>query len=499
MRVQFVAAEIFPLAKTGGLADVCAALPRALAERGVDVRLTMPAYESALDQALAPVVAADLGEVLGVERVRLLRARAPDSGLPLWLVDAPALFRRSGGPYQDAEGRDWPDNARRFAVLAHAAARIALGRAGLDWVPDVVHCHDWHAGLVPLLLRAAAERPASLFTVHNMSFQGTFPESTLGGLGLPVAGLTDGLEFYGQLSFLKAGLSFADGLTTVSETYAREIQTPEFGHGLDGLVRQRASALTGILNGIDTELWNPRIDPFLAATFARDDLAGKRACKAALQSEFGLDLDPTAPLMISVCRLTGQKMADVVLDSLPAMLSRWPRLQFALLGRGEAWLEHGFMRLAQGFPGRVSVRIGYDERQAHRLHGGGDMILHGSRFEPCGLAQMYAMRYGTVPVVSRVGGLADTVCDADSRAIIEGRASGVVFGPPTAAGLTEGVARALDLFSQPVAWRKIQRHAMVADFSWRQSAKSYHRRYRAAAGAAPCGAAAVPVAEREVA
>ncbi|HEX9648430.1 MAG TPA: glycogen/starch synthase, partial [Alphaproteobacteria bacterium] len=234
VRVQFVAAEIFPLAKTGGLADVCAALPRALAERGVDVRLTMPAYESALDQALAPVVAADLGEVLGVERVRLLRARAPDSGLPLWLVDAPALFRRSGGPYQDAEGRDWPDNARRFAVFAHAAARIALGRAGLDWVPDVVHCHDWHAGLVPLLLRAAAERPPSLFTVHNMSFQGTFPESTLGGLGLPVAGLTDGVEFYGQLSFLKAGLSFADGLTTVSETYAREIQTPEFGHGLDG-------------------------------------------------------------------------------------------------------------------------------------------------------------------------------------------------------------------------------------------------------------------------
>lgn len=480
LRVLFVASEIHPLIKTGGLADVCAALPRALADRHVDVRLLMPAYPAALEAAVAMRTEHDLGEVLG-EPARLLRARMPDSDLPVWLVDSPGLFRRGGDPYQDEQGRDWPDNAWRFGVFAHVAARLALGRTPVEWQPDIVHCHDWHTGLVPLLLRHGGQaRPRSLFTVHNAAFHGSCALDTADALQLPleVKGM-GGAEFHGQLSFLKAGVRYADRLTTVSPTYARELQTTEFGMGLDGLFRARANDLAGIMNGIDDEAWNPAFDPELAQRYSPEDRGGKDACKSDLQQRLGLRIDPRAPLTIFASRVTQQKMADTLLHSLPAMMARHPRMQFALLGRGDRELEQGFTALAAAFPGRASVRIGYAEACARRLHAGADLLLHGARFEPCGLVQQYALRYGTLPVVRRVGGLADSVIDArehDPR-----RPNGFVFDEACPTHFEAAVERSVDTYEQrPDQWRALQDTAMSADWSWNRAADAYLEVYKAA-------------------
>jgi starch synthase len=472
-RVLQVAGEIYPLAKTGGLGDVCGALPQATAEFGIDSRLLMPAYPGALEAVVAPRVLVELGPVLGVDDVRVLAGRMPDSALPVWLVDCPALFRRPGGPYLDPAGSEWPDNGLRFALLGQVAAQLARhGSALTGWQPDIVHCHDWHGGLVPLLL--ANDGPASprtVFTIHNMAFQGNQPMQLAGRLGVPDGALgPDGAEFYGQLSFLKAGIRYADRVTTVSPGYARELLTAEYGCGMDGLLRSRGADFRGILNGIDTTLWDPAGDPHLVHRYDADHRAGKAACKAALQAELGFEVDAGRPLAIMVSRLTGQKMADLVLAELPALLERHPGLQFALLGCGERPIEEGFRRLAAACPARVSVRIGYDEPAAHRLHAGADLLLHGSRFEPCGLVQMYAMRYGTLPVVSRVGGLADTVADLDASA----HPTGFVFDGSDGAALRAAVGRALDTWhTRPADWRRLQGHAMRRDFGWRRSALQY--------------------------
>ena len=470
MRVLIASSEIQPLAKTGGLADVCTGLASELSRLGADVRLMLPAYESALDAVREPGAATNLGELLGVSPARLVLGRVPGNGVAVWLVDCPALFRRPGTPYQDTQGTDWPDNALRFGAFSHAIARVALGGAALDWQPDIVHCHDWHTGLAPYLIAGGAEPPRTVFTIHNAAFQGNFPLSVAPSLGLPPEVLSpEAMEFYGRLSFLKAGIRYADRLTTVSPTYARELLTPEFGCGLEGLVAARERDFIGILNGIDTRTWNPATDPLIAERYSSEDLAGKAACKVELQRENGLAQDARAPVVSFASRLTEQKMADTTLERLPQLLGQHPRLQFVLLGSGERAIEEGFAELARRYPGRVAAHIGYCEAREHRLHAGADILLHGSRFEPCGLAQMYAMRYGAVPIVRGVGGLADTVTDEET---------GFVFREASPDALTEGIGRAVRAYERDEDWRSLQQRAMNADFGWRRPARAYLDLYR---------------------
>lgn len=489
MRVLFAAAEIYPLAKTGGLGDVAAALPRALADLGVDVRLVMPAYPQALDTASnksdGPVVEDGIGG-----RAQLIEARTPDSALPVWLVHAPSLFARNGGPYGDEAGIDWPDNAQRFGRASRIAARIAAGACG--WFPDVVHANDWHFGLLPMLSeRAGGKSAASVFTVHNLAFQGLFPRATHATLSLPDAAFTPGgVEFHDQLSFLKAGIRYADEITTVSPSYAREILTPESGCGLDGLLRARAHVLSGILNGIDESLWNPATDSVLPARYSVGNLAGKRVCKAELQGILGLDVEPEVPLIAFVSRLTDQKMADIVAEAIPALLKR--RVQFASLGRGDRAIEARLMEAAECYPGRAAVRIGYEERLAHRFFAGADILLHPARFEPCGLSQLYALRYGAVPLVRHVGGLADTIVDGNEAALALGTATGFSFRHENADDMLACVDRALRVYREPLAWRKMLRSGMSQSFGWGVPAGRYLDLYRKLAPDRLCPATTRP-------
>jgi len=481
LSVLFVAAEMLPFAKTGGLGDVVAALPRALRTLGPDVRVLLPGYPYAKDQLRSPRTAADLGDLLELGPARLLEGTSPDGHTPVWLLDSPTLFERAGGPYLDEHGRLWPDNAQRFAALAHAAARLAFGDLQVGWTPQVVHCHDWHTALLPLLLKVRPRpRPASVFTIHNLAFQGEFGLDVFDDLGLPDWANSPGaLEFFGRLNFLKAAVGFADKVTTVSPTYAREIQTSAFGCGLDGMLHSRGDAVFGILNGIDDESWNPATDPTIAAPYHRGDRSGKQACKAALQAELGLQVDPARPLLAFSSRLTHQKMADVVFDCLPAFFQRVPDLQIAVLGRGEGWIEDGFRIRQIQFAGRLAVSVGYDEASAHRLIAGSDMLLHGSRFEPCGLTQLYAMVYGTPPIVTRVGGLADTVVDATPEALQAGLATGFVFDPPSHGPMIYAVERAVGLWRDYRGeWDRLQQAGMAADYSWTRSASAYADLYR---------------------
>lgn len=474
-RILLATSEAAPLLKTGGLADVCAALPKALIELGADAQLILPAYPAALAGIRSPRRVADLGQVLGSTPVQLWHGTMPDSEVPVWLVDCPPLFDRPGSPYQDEAGRDWGDNAYRYALFCHVVARLALGRVdGVGWRPQLVHCHDWHTGLVPLLLHhASAPRPRTVFTIHNIAFQGNFPFEDAHWLGLPPEALTfEGAEFHGRFSFLKAGIRYADLLSTVSPTHAQEI-LGHHGFGFEGLLQARRGDLVGIMNGIDHAQWDPASDPHLDHRYARPDCGGKAACKTQLQRELGLPVDAEAPLMVSVSRLTWQKMADLLADSLPQMMQRHPRLQLALIGRGDREVEHRLAALGGRYGQRVSIRIGFDEPTAHRLHAGGDLLLHGSRFEPCGLAQLYAMRYGTLPLVTRVGGLADSVRDAGQPA-----ATGFVFDDHSGVGMAAAVERSLHAHeSQPQHWRRMQHAAMNADFGWRESATRYLQLY----------------------
>ncbi len=477
MRVLFASAEIYPLAKTGGLADVSSALPQALAELGIDVRLVMPAYPHALASAVEKSVVAELPGVNREKRTRVIQARMPDSGLPVWLVDCPALFDRPGSPYRDQEGRDWPDNAQRFALFCRVAERLAVGELVPGWRADIAHANDWHAGLLPVLLGARQTRPATVFTIHNLAYQGLFPSSIMPSLGVAKDLFTaDGLEFYGQVSFLKGGIGFSDRVTTVSPSYAREILTPDYGCGLDGLLRHRGSRTSGILNGVDYRIWNPAKDRHLPAAFSAGDLSGKRVCKAELQRELGLDVDPDVPLVVWLSRITGQKMADVVAQALHAILER--DVQLAVLGEGDPAIEAQFREAAQHYPGRLAVRIGHEEPMAHRFYAAGDLLLHPTRFEPCGLTPLYAMRYGTLPLVRHVGGLADTVVDATEWTVRAGNATGFAFRDLNAVAMLACLDRALAFYARPVSWRKIQRRAMSREFGWNISARRYIALYR---------------------
>ncbi len=509
MKVLHVASEVYPLVKTGGLADVVAALPAALAGQGADVRLLLPGLPPVLDavQHARPVL--DIGNCFGALRVRLLLARMPGSQLPVYVVDAPYLYRRRGGPYQDAQGDEWSDNLQRFALLGWIAAHLAGGDADLQWQPAVVHAHDWHAAMACAYM---ADHPGteavSVFTVHNLAFQGLFPMHDWPLLGLASRLMSPaGLEYHGQLSFMKAGLKFADHVTTVSPTYAREIATPDFGFGLDGVIRARADTVSGILNGIDDALWDPARDNAIAAAFDAERLQGKQACRRALQAELGLQPDDDALLLVMVSRLTGQKGLDLLLAALPELLAQG--VQLAVQGTGEAALEAALRMAQQAHPGRVQVHIGYDETRAHRLVAGGDAIVVPSRFEPCGLTQMYGLRYGTLPIVRRVGGLADTVTEGHGDGDRDGdagghgddsshaAATGFVFDAATPAALAQSVLRARALQrDQPARWRERMRRAMSRRLGWDGPAQQYLALYREACSRRQAQAGAVISPER---
>ena len=477
MKVLHVAAEVFPLVKTGGLADVVAALPLALAGQGADVRLLLPGLPAVLDAVQAARVVVDIGACFGAVRVRLLLARMPQTHLPVYVIDAPYLYRRDGSPYQDNQGEEWPDNLQRFALLGWVAAHLAADDADPAWTPDIVHAHDWHAALTcAYMAQHPPTRARSVFTVHNLAFQGLFPMGDGPMLALPSELLSAaGLEFHGQLSFMKAGLQFADQVTTVSPSYAREIATHEFGCGLEGVVRGRGAAVSGILNGIDGEIWNPATDPAIAQRYDSQRLAGKLACRRALQAELGLDADERALLITLVSRLTAQKGLDLVLSALPELLHAG--VQLAVQGTGEPALEAAFRMAQQAHPGRVHVYIGYDEARAHRLIAGADAIAVPSRFEPCGLTQMYGLRYGTLPIVRRVGGLADTVTDASADHLAAGSATGFVFDAATPAALERGVRRALEVHNNKIAWGRMVATAMARELSWAGPAREYDALY----------------------
>jgi starch synthase len=471
-RVLFAAAEIFPLAKTGGLADVAAALPRALVQLGVDVRLMMPGYPQALDSAVGKRVVAELPGGPGSPPSQIISAFTPDTRLPLLLLDCPPLYRREGGPYQDRDGRDWADNAQRFAHLCRVAADVARGAVFSDWQADVVHCNDWHTGLLPAHLSLSrGYRPPVLLTIHNLAFQGVFPCEIFDSLGLNGAMLSpEGMEFHGKVSFLKAGLVYSDALTTVSPTYAQEILTPAAGCGLDGVLRRRAADLVGILNGIDENIWSPANDCHLPELYNAANLDGKESCKAHLRQELGLENDER-PLIAIVNRLTKQKMADLVAESVDQITGQGAQL--ALVGDGEREIESSFLGTARNHPGRVAVRIGYQEPLAHRLFAGADIVLAAARFEPCGLTPIYAMRYGSLPVVRRTGGMADAVTPANRETMREGTATGFAFDRATREDMLASVEYALKTYKDAPRWQRMQIQAMQRDSGWTSAAQQY--------------------------
>ncbi len=476
-RVLFVTSEVYPLIKTGGLADVSASLPVALRELGDDVRILIPGYQSVMAQARSqhavPIARLHIGDVM----VSLWQTQLPGTEVPVWLVDHDNSFGRPGNPYVDQAGRDWPDNASRFLLFARTAAALATAKAGIAWQPDIVHCNDWQSAMVPALLSMVPERPATVFTIHNLSYRGLFPYSTFETLGLPAEFWHfESLEFHGELAFIKGGLVYSDRITTVSPSYAHEILSPDQGMGLDGLLRHRADALSGILNGIDDRTWNPADDRLLEAHFDRTDMSGKAANKVSLQKTLGLTPDPSVPLIGFIGRLVEQKGVDLVLGALPAILDRGAQL--VLLGSGETLFEDALAEAARKNPGRLSVTLGYDETLAHRIEAGADLFLMPSRFEPCGLNQMYSQLYGTLPVVRAVGGLRDTVVDLDDDLANIDSATGFVFREPTVVALTGAIERALEFYDNGPVWRQIQDNGMARDFSWLRSARAYQSLYQ---------------------
>jgi starch synthase len=481
MKILFATPECTPYVKTGGLGDVSGALPAALAALGHDVRVLLPAYRGMR-------VAGEVGDGVDLPAegpwpaAQLLPVRV-DSGVTLLLLAAPSLYQRPGGPYVDAGGHDYHDNAMRFGFLSRIAALLGMPASPLHgWHADVVHCNDWPCALAPLYLaRARAEAPhpsvaASVVTIHNMAFQGVFPMEMADVLGIPPAwrGI-GGVEFWGQLSMLKAGLQFADAITTVSPTYAREIQTPEFGAGLDGVLRAHADRLTGILNGIDTATWNPAADPLLLHHYDAARLDAKARNKAGLQAQLGLAPDPHAMLFGVVSRLTAQKGIDLILEHLDALLADGGQL--AVLGQGDRALQQALGEAARRAPRQVHVTVGFNEALAHRIEAGADCFLMPSRFEPCGLNQMYSQAYGTPPLVSATGGLADSVVDATAD---PAHGTGFVMREPGAAGFADALARARRAFADPAGWRRLQASGMARPFGWESSAQRYVEVYERA-------------------
>ncbi|MDR5739619.1 MULTISPECIES: glycogen synthase GlgA [unclassified Caballeronia] len=473
--VLHVAAEMFPLLKTGGLADVAGALPPAQSQLGMDVRVVLPGFPAVLAglDDLTPV--ADLGTAFGAADVRLERGVLKPHGVVVYVVRADAFYDRPGNPYLDAAHRPYADNDRRFALLGWTAARIATG-VDPDWKPHIVHAHDWHAGLAPAYLRAfergGAPHVASVMTVHNLAYQGVFPASQFGTLQLPDDFYAvDGLEFYGHVSFLKAGLFYADRITTVSPTYAREIQTQAHGAGLHGLLQTRTHDISGILNGVDYTIWSPSVDDAIASRYTAAKPAAKSRCKTALQERVGITRDEDALLFGVVSRLTEQKGLDLLLSAVPDIVQRGGQL--VVLGTGDPALEAGMKNAAAAHPGAVAVVLGFDETLSHSIIAGSDVVMVPSRFEPCGLTQLYALAYGALPLVHRVGGLADTVADCSLENLADGLATGFVFEHFDRAGIVAAIRRAFALKGRRTEWKAVVKRAMAQNFGWESAALRY--------------------------
>lgn len=480
LRILAVTSEAFPLAKTGGLGDAVSGLALSVQESEVQVTLLLPAYPSTMSHVSHVSEMAVLTGLPGGDAT-LLGAYCPELGLQVLLLKNPALYDREGY-YVAPDGAEYSDNAVRFAALAHAAARVAQGLEGQPR-PHIVHAHDWHAALTPLLMHQMQITDVkTVLTLHNVAFQGVFPMSLADSLGIDARYCTgEGLEFWGQLNFLKAGIRYADLITVVSRNYAREILTPKFGCGLEGVLAARGSDLLSIPNGIDTTLWNPQADAYLRGrAFSAEHLSNKAVCKSDLQRSFGLQVDPHATLMAMGSRLTTQKMADLAAVAIPMALDAHPSLQACVIGQGDHRLEAALQQVAERYPGRCGVHIGFDEAQAHLLHAGADILLHGSRFEPFGLTPLYSMRYGTIPVASKVGGMADTILDP-GRSRPAGAmqaATGILFEGEEPIDMALAIGRAVGLRAYPEIWHAMQMNGMRSDFSWAKSAPAYLSAYQ---------------------
>jgi starch synthase len=481
MRILQVSAELFPLLNTGGLADVAGALPAALGAQGCVVRALLPGFPAVVAGLRAPEKVGSFttpwGEGVDIVLGELPGLGAAGGALQAYVLMAPGLYDRPGNPYHDTQHNPYADNHRRFAALAWGAAHLAYG-LDAGWSPQLVHCHDWHAGLAPACMAYwdSPQRVPTLFTIHNLAYQGCFAAACFADLGLPASAFgVNGLEFYGQVSFMKAALVYADHISTVSPSYAREIQTPEQGFGLDGLLRSRAAQLSGILNGVDGSVWDPGHDALLAHPFDGRKLTGKALNKAALQTETGLDLLPDAPLFSLVGRLTEQKGLPLVLGGVEEVVGGGGQL--LVLGSGDTALEHALAAQAQAHPGRMAVRLDYDEALAHRIFGGSDVTLVPSRFEPCGLTQLYGLKYGSLPLVRRVGGLADTVVDTDLESLDDRSATGFVFDNFDTTDYRRAVRRAFALYRRRADWSRVRQNGMRIASGWEQSALLYRDLY----------------------
>ncbi|WP_295428098.1 glycogen synthase GlgA [uncultured Thiodictyon sp.] len=478
LRILMASSEAHPLIKTGGLADVAASLPAALRELGHDARLIIPGYPRAARQLREPKTLCEIKVAGSRTNVRILGGSLPEHDLPVYLVDAPEHFAREGNPYTDLSGRDWGDNAERFLLFSRVVAQFAQGLPALGWRPNVLHGNDWQTGLAPALMHGEAARPATVFTIHNLAYQGLFDRATFDRIGLPTSlwGLV-GLEFHQRMSFIKGGIVFSDRVNTVSPTYAEEVRTAARGCGLDGLLRQIGTRFSGILNGIDYREWDPSTDTLILQAYDPGSFGLKAENKLDLQREFGLTRNEGAFLLGYVGRLVEQKGMDLILTILPGLLKD-PDVQVVIQASGERALEQALQTLAAAHPRQVGVSFGYDEVRAHRIEAGCDSFLMPSRFEPCGLNQLYSLRYGTPPIVHRTGGLADTVVHATTGTLADGSATGFLFDAPTADSLWHAVAQALALYrGNPDGWRRLATAGMVRDFSWEASARSYLQLY----------------------
>ncbi len=486
MNILFAASEAFPFIKTGGLGDVVHSLPVALSELGDDVRLVLPAYRDVLASvdSLKELGFWDIPGAGATHRVRLLYAHHEGFTDYLYLIDAPSLFDRAGNPYVHSDGFNWPDNAERFTVFSRAVAQMAKGIPGTDWQPDVVHCHDWQTGLVPAFLSMAHPRPKTVFTIHNLAYDGHFSYEDFTRLGLPPEWWSpDYVEFYGGFSMLKAGMVFADQVTTVSPTYAREICTPEYGYRFEGVLQHLGDKLSGILNGIDLDTWNPQTDSHITKNYSVENgadrkawVSAKLANKNALLKKAKLPKSK-APLLGFIGRLVEQKGVDLITAMLTELFSTTDA-KMVILGSGHRMYETELLKLSKKYPSRLHVHIGYSEALAHQVEAGCDLFLMPSRFEPCGLNQMYSLRYGTPPVVNFTGGLADTVTDATAMAMKEKTANGFVFNNVHADALLATIKRALKIYQQPEQWQQICETGMQQELGWASSAKKYQALYK---------------------
>ena len=484
MRILFVTSEAFPLIKTGGLADVSGSLPAALQSLDADVRILIPGYPAVLEKLVNLKFLTTISNLPNIGSINLIQGEMPETKVPVIAIESTGLYQRDGGPYVDAKGKEWEDNPTRFGTLSLVAAILSIEQSPLkDWIPDVTHCNDWQSGLTPAFMHFMSavctqmKQAKSVLSIHNLAFQGCYHADWVTRLGLPAECYQiDGLEYYGQLSFLKAGVFYADGLSTVSPTYAKEIQTEAYGFGMQGLLTARGKEIHGILNGLDTNEWNPATDPHLAKHYDADNLTGKRAVKAALQTKLNLKVEAKTPLLGVVSRLTHQKGLDMLLTCAETLITE-QGCQLAVLGSGDAILEQGYRDLAKRFPDQVSVTIGYNEALSHQIMAGCDIFIMPSRFEPCGLNQMYGLRYGTPPVVTNTGGLADSVQDSNDESIKDKSATGFVMPKATPEELLSATEMALRYCRDEKTWKAIQQNGMRQNLDWSKSARAYLAMY----------------------